>query len=63
MKKILITGVAGFVGSNLADRLLKEDGYEVIGIDNLSYGIYETLRTFYKVYQHHRYRDLHLLAQ
>ena len=43
MKKILITGVAGFVGSNLADRLLKEDGYEVIGIDNLSYGIYEQI--------------------
>jgi UDP-glucose 4-epimerase len=42
MKKILITGVAGFIGSNLADRLLKE-GYEVIGIDNLSYGIKEQI--------------------
>jgi len=36
-KKVLITGVAGFIGSNLADRLLAE-GYEVIGIDNLAYG-------------------------
>jgi UDP-glucose 4-epimerase len=36
--KILITGVAGFIGSNLADRLLGE-GYEVIGIDNLSQGV------------------------
>jgi len=36
-KKILITGVAGFIGSNLAGRLLKE-GYDVIGIDNLNYG-------------------------
>lgn len=35
--KILITGVAGFVGSNLAKRLL-ENGHEVAGIDNLSYG-------------------------
>jgi len=39
-KVILITGVAGFIGSNLADRLIKE-GYRVIGIDNLSAGIME----------------------
>lgn len=37
-KKVLITGIAGFIGSNLADRLIKE-GYSVIGIDNLSAGI------------------------
>jgi nucleoside-diphosphate-sugar epimerase len=37
---ILITGVAGFIGSNLADRLLRE-GYSVVGIDNLSSGIRE----------------------
>jgi UDP-glucose 4-epimerase len=36
--KILITGVAGFIGSNLADRLINDDKYEVIGIDNLAYG-------------------------
>ena len=41
MKKILITGVAGFIGSNLADKLLKNGGYEIIGIDNLSYGVRE----------------------
>jgi len=35
--KILITGVAGFIGSNLAKGLLAK-GHEVIGIDNLSYG-------------------------
>ena len=35
--KILITGVAGFIGSNLAKRLL-ERGHTVIGIDNLCYG-------------------------
>jgi len=39
-KKILVTGVAGFIGSNLADRLLAAD-YDVIGIDNLAYGIRE----------------------
>jgi UDP-glucuronate 4-epimerase len=31
--KILITGVAGFIGSHLADRLLAE-GHAVVGIDN-----------------------------
>ncbi|MGC4034403.1 MAG: GDP-mannose 4,6-dehydratase [Chitinophagaceae bacterium] len=35
--KILITGVAGFIGSNLAKRLL-ERGHSVTGIDNLNYG-------------------------
>ena len=33
MKKILITGVLGFVGYNLASKLLKK-GYTVCGIDN-----------------------------
>jgi nucleoside-diphosphate-sugar epimerase len=37
---IAVTGVAGFIGSNLADRLL-EHGYRVIGIDNLAYGVRE----------------------
>lgn len=36
--KILVTGVAGFIGSNLADRLVAA-GHHVIGIDNLAYGI------------------------
>lgn len=40
--KILITGVAGFIGSNLGARLLKE-GHEVVGIDNLAYGLRENI--------------------
>ena len=36
-KRILITGAAGFLGSHLCDRFLKE-GYEVIGMDNLITG-------------------------
>ena len=36
--KILITGVAGFIGANLAERLL-QDGHQVLGIDNLAYGL------------------------
>lgn len=39
MKNVLITGVAGFVGSNLADSLLNKGGYNILGIDNLSYGV------------------------
>lgn len=37
-KKILVTGVAGFLGSNLAERLLAE-GHQVVGVDNLSMGL------------------------
>jgi UDP-glucose 4-epimerase len=40
--RIVITGVAGFIGSNLAERLLAED-HEVIGIDNLAYGLREQI--------------------
>ncbi len=40
--RILVTGCAGFIGSNLVDRLLL-DGHEVIGFDNLSTGHLEFL--------------------
>ncbi|MBV8722747.1 MAG: NAD-dependent epimerase/dehydratase family protein [Candidatus Eremiobacteraeota bacterium] len=40
VKRIGITGVAGFIGSNLADRLLSA-GYDVVGYDNLAYGVRE----------------------
>lgn len=36
--KILITGGAGFIGSSLADRLLREDRYQVTLVDNLLTG-------------------------
>lgn len=39
-RRAVVTGVAGFIGSNLAERLLAE-GFEVVGIDNLSYGVRE----------------------
>jgi dTDP-glucose 4,6-dehydratase len=37
MKRILITGAAGFLGSHLCDRFIKE-GFYVIGMDNLITG-------------------------
>ncbi|MBM3160066.1 MAG: SDR family oxidoreductase [Bacteroidetes bacterium] len=37
MKRILITGAAGFLGSHLCDRFIL-DGYHVIGLDNLITG-------------------------
>jgi UDP-glucose 4-epimerase len=40
--KILITGGAGFVGSHLADRLIK-DGHEITVIDDLSTGRYSNV--------------------
>lgn len=39
--KILITGVAGFIGSNLAEKLLNDS--RIIGIDNLAYGVKEQI--------------------
>ena len=37
MKRVLITGAAGFLGSHLCDRFMAE-GYHVIGMDNLITG-------------------------
>ncbi len=36
-KRVLITGAAGFIGSHLCDKFIQE-GYEVIGMDNLLTG-------------------------
>jgi len=38
MQKVFVTGCAGFIGSNLVDRLLA-DGVSVVGWDNFSTGI------------------------
>lgn len=37
MRRVLITGAAGFLGSHLTDEMLRR-GYKVIGLDNLSQG-------------------------
>ena len=48
MKRILITGAAGFLGSHLCDRFIKE-GYYVIGMDNLITGRMSNLEHLMKL--------------
>jgi dTDP-glucose 4,6-dehydratase len=56
MKKILITGAAGFLGSHLCDRFIKE-GYHVIGMDNLITGSLTNIEHLFPLkqfeYYHH----------
>ena len=42
MEKILVTGVAGFIGSHVALRFIRE-GFSVIGVDDLSSGRIENI--------------------
>ena len=49
-KKVLVTGGAGFIGSHLVDRLIKE-GYKTVVIDNLSTGKKENLNPKAKFYK------------
>ena len=42
MKTVLVTGVAGFIGSKVADELINQ-GYRVVGVDNLSTGRIEVV--------------------
>jgi dTDP-glucose 4,6-dehydratase len=47
MKRVLITGAAGFLGSHLCDRFLAE-GYRVIGMDNLITGTLDNIAHLFK---------------
>ena len=44
--KILVTGGAGFIGSNLCEKLL-QDGHEVVCLDNFSTGKPENIQLFF----------------
>lgn len=48
MPRILITGAAGFLGSHLCDRFIKE-GFEVIGMDNLITGDLRNIEHLFKL--------------
>ncbi|MEJ8818505.1 UDP-glucuronic acid decarboxylase family protein [Lacibacter sp. H407] len=49
-KRILITGAAGFLGSHLCDRAIKE-GYHVIAMDNLITGDLKNIEHLFKLEQ------------
>ena len=58
MTKILITGGAGFIGSHIVEKLIK-DNFEVIVIDNLSTGKIDNLPKDNKIklYQQNIFED------
>jgi dTDP-glucose 4,6-dehydratase len=49
-KRILITGAAGFLGSHLCDRFIKE-GYDVLAMDNLITGDLKNIEHLFKLKQ------------
>ena len=49
-KRILITGAAGFLGSHLCDRFIK-DGFHVIGMDNLITGRLKNIEHLFQLEQ------------
>ncbi len=55
MKRILITGAAGFLGSHLCDRFIA-DGYHVIGMDNLITG---DLKNIAHLFPHENFEFYH----
>lgn len=56
MPRVLITGAAGFLGSHLCDRFIKE-GYDVVGMDNLLTGNITNIEHLFPLknfeYHHH----------
>lgn len=49
-ERVLVTGAAGFLGSHLCDRFIKE-GYHVIGMDNLITGDLKNIEHLFKLEQ------------
>ena len=66
-KRILITGAAGFLGSHLCDRFIKE-GYHVIGMDNLITGDMQNIEHLmplpnFEFYHHDVSKYVHVPAE
>ena len=51
IKKILVTGVAGFLGSHLAEKL-SELKYKVVGVDNMVGGYKDNIPPNIDLYDH-----------
>lgn len=67
MKKVLITGAAGFLGSHLCDRFIKEE-FHVIGMDNLITGDLKNIEHLFKLknfdfYHHDVTKFVHVPGQ
>jgi dTDP-glucose 4,6-dehydratase len=63
-KRVLVTGAAGFLGSHLCDRFIK-DGYRVVGMDNLITGDLRNIEHLFKLenfefYNHDVSRFIHV---
>jgi len=66
-KRVLITGAAGFLGSHLCDRFIKE-GYNVIGMDNLITGDLKNIEHLFKLkefefYHHDVSKFIHISGE
>lgn len=66
-KRILITGAAGFLGSHLCDRFIKDD-YHVIGMDNLITGSLSNIEHLFKLenfefYNHDVSKFIHVAGE
>ena len=66
-KRILVTGAAGFLGSHLCDRFIKE-GFHVIGMDNLITGDLRNIEHLFKLkefefYHHDVSKFIHIPGQ
>lgn len=66
-KRVLITGAAGFLGSHLCDRFIKE-GYHVLGMDNLITGDLKNIEHLFPLkqfefYHHDVSRFIHVTGK
>ena len=66
-KKVLVTGAAGFLGSHLCDRFIRE-GFHVIGMDNLVTGDLRNIEHLFKLeqfefYHHDVSKFIHIPGQ
>ena len=66
-KKVLITGAAGFLGSHLSDKFIRE-GFHVIGMDNLITGDLKNIEHLFKLenfefYHHDVTKFIHIAGQ